>query len=177
MSKIKEYVEALVFAFGDGITVEELSKRTKADPLLITKAVRELNKVYTERKSAFEISEEGNLLRMRLRSDLIPLVEDNLKTDMKKGVLMTLSVIASKGKIRQSDLIKQRGSVSYKHVKELVSRGLVVAYEDDNKKMLKLSPTFFDYFDVNNREFNDVKNEVKDSVKQEMEQHTEYAPK
>jgi segregation and condensation protein B len=177
MSKIKEYVEALVFAFGDGIAIEEISKRTKADPLLITKAVKELNKIYSERKSAFIISEEGDLLRMRLRPDLIPLVEENLKTDMKKGVLMTLSVIASKGKIRQSDLIKQRGSISYQHVKELTSRGLVVAYEDDNRKMLKLSPTFFDYFDVDNKEFNDVKNEVKDSIKQEMEHHAEYAPK
>lgn len=177
-SKTKEYVEALVFAFGDGITMEELSKRIKVDPLLIKKAVRDLNKTYAERKSAFNIFEEGNLLRMRLRSDLIPLVEENLKTDMKRGVLMTLSFIASNGKVKQADLIKQRGSIAYQHVKELISRGLVVAYTDNNnRKTLKLSPTFFDYFDINNKEFNEVKSEVKDSMKQEMDQTQQYTPK
>ncbi|MCL5009770.1 MAG: SMC-Scp complex subunit ScpB [Candidatus Parvarchaeota archaeon] len=177
MSKTKEYIEALVFAFGDGITIEELSKRIKVDPLLIRKAVRELNKSYADRKSAFSISEEGTMLRMKLRHDLIPLIEENLKTDMKKGVLMTLSVIASRGKIMQSDLVKQRGSVSYQHVKELVSRGLVTAYMDGNKKALKLSPSFFDYFDINNKEFNEVKKEVKNSVEEEMVHHEEYSPK
>lgn len=177
MSRTKEYVEALVFAFGEGITLEELSKRIKADPLLIKKAVRELNKSYAERKSAFTILEEGQMLRMKLRSDLIPLIEENLKTDMKKGVLMTLSVIASKGRIKQADLVKRRGSVSYQHVKELVSRGLVNVSLEDGKKVLKLSPTFFDYFDVNNKEFNEVKKEVSESVQQEMTHHEEYVPK
>ncbi len=177
MSKTKEYVEALIFAFGDGITLEEVSKRIKVDALLVKKAVKELNKTYAERKSAFTISEEGDLLRMRLRSDLIPLVEENLKTDMKKGVLMTLSFIASKGKVKQSELVKQRGSITYKHVKELVSRGLLLVYMDDGRKTLKLSPTFFDYFDVKNKEFDEIKKDVKDSLKVELEQHEEYSPK
>ncbi|MCL4400451.1 MAG: SMC-Scp complex subunit ScpB [Candidatus Parvarchaeota archaeon] len=177
MSKIKEYVEALIFAFGDGITMEEIAKRTKFDPLIVKKAVNDLNKEYTERKSAFTISTEGNVYRMRLRGDLITLAEDTLKTDMKKGVMMTLSLIAMKGKIKQAELIKMRGSLSYQHVKELVSRGLVTTSIEDNHKIIKLSPSFYDYFDVNSKEFKEVTNEVKEDVKKESEQTVEYTPK
>ncbi len=177
MSKTKEYVEALIFAFGDGITIEELQKRTKADPLIIKKAVNDLNKEYAERKSAFTISTEGNVYRMRLRGDLIALAEDNLKTDMKKGVMMTLSMIAMQGKIKQADLVKSRGSLSYQHVKELVSRGLVTVYTEGNRKIVKLSPTFYDYFDINNKEFKEITQEVKEDVEKESEQEVTYKPK
>ncbi len=176
MSKIKEYVEALIFAFGDGISLEELEKRTKADPLIIKKAVTELNKEYAERKSAFSIVTEGNFYRMRLRSDLTSVAEDTLKTDLKKGVLMTLSLIAAKGKINQSDLVKMRGSLSYQHVKELVSRGLVIKTTEENRKVIKISPTFYDYFDVNNKEFKEVTNEVKEELKKDSERTVEYRP-
>lgn len=177
MSKIKEYVEALIFAFGDGITLEELQKRTKADPLIIKKAVNDLNKDYTERKGAFTISSEGNVYRMRLRPDLVSLAEDNLKTDMKRGIMMTLSVIATKGKIKQAELVKLRGSLSYQHIKELVLRGLVTTSIEDKHKVIKLSPTFYDYFDINSKEFKEITKEVQEDIKKESE-HTEiYIPK
>ncbi len=176
MSKTKESVEALIFAFGDGISLDELEKKTRADPVIIKKSVAELNKEYTERKAAFNIVTEGTFYRMRLRSDLASIVEDTLKTDLKKGVLMTLSLIAAKGKINQSELVKLRGSLSYQHVKELVSRGLVTKYTEENRKVIKISPTFYDYFDVNSKELKEVTNEVKEELKKESERTVEYRP-
>jgi chromosome segregation and condensation protein ScpB len=82
-----------------------------------------------------------------------------------------------KGKIKQAELIKMRGSLSYQHVKELVSRGLVTTSIEDNHKIIKLSPSFYDYFDVNSKEFKEVTNEVKEDVKKESEQTVEYTPK
>ena len=55
MSKINEYVEALIFSFGDGISMEDLARKTKSDELIIKKAINSLNKSYEERKSAFYI--------------------------------------------------------------------------------------------------------------------------
>ncbi len=174
MSGTKEYIEALIFAFGDGISLEDLSKRTKTDPLIVKKAVDDLNKAYKERKSAFTIATEGDLYRMRLRSDLIHLAEDTLKTDLRKGVLMTLSIIATRGKIRQSELVKLRGSLSYQHVKELSRRGLVTSYLEDNKKVIRLAPAFYDYFDVNSKEFNEIKKTVKEELKETEDTTVHY---
>ena len=152
MIKINEYVEALIFSFGDGISLEEIVKRTKSDPIMVKKAVNDLNKAYSERKSAFYILTEGNLYRMRLRSDLLYLVQDNLRIDMSRGVLMTLSLIVLNGKIKQADLVKKRGSISYQHVKELQSRELVSTAVEDGKKVIKITPSFYDYFDVDKKE-------------------------
>ena len=176
MSKIKESVEAIIFAFGEGIRLEDIQNKLKADPVVINKAVNALNKEYKERSSAFFISLEGNIYRMRLRSDLVHLAEDSLRTDMKKGVLMTLSLIASKGKEAQSDLVKERGSIVYQHIKELVNRGLVSKYEENKRKMVKITPQFYDYFDVKANEFKELKNDVVEESKEKdgKEQEVEY---
>ncbi len=174
MVKTNEYVEALIFSFGDGISLEELVKRTKSDPIIIKKAVNDLNKSYEERKSAFYILTEGNLYRMRLRSDLIHLVQDTLRTDMSRGILMTLSLIVLNGKILQSELVKKRGSVSYQHVKELQSRGLVSSAIEDGKKVIKITPLFYDYFDVDKKEFKEIKETIQDEIKKEDDKTVEY---
>ena len=174
MAKTAEYIEALIFSFGDGITLEELSKRTKSDHLIIQKAITSLNKSYEERKSAFYIITEGNLYRMRLRSDLLFLVNDSLKTDMSKGVLMTLSFIVLSGKVFQSDLVKKRGSISYQHIKELKSRGLVSTSIEDGKKVIRVTPSFDDYFDVDKKEFKDIKDTIKEELDKENNKTVEY---
>ncbi len=174
MVKINEYVEALVFSFGDGISLEEIVKRTKSDPIIIKKAINSLNKSYDERKSAFYILTEGNLYRMRLRSDLLHLVQDTLRTDMSKGVLMTLSLIVLNGKIKQSDLVKKRGSVSYQHIKELQSRGLVSTAVDAGRKVIRITPSFYDYFDVDKKEFKEIKDTIQEEIKKEDTKTVEY---
>ena len=175
MAKINEYVEALIFSFGDGISLDELVRRTKSDPIIIKKAVDSLNKEYEERKSAFYILTEGNLYRMRLRSDLLHLVQDTLRTDLSRGVLMTLSLIVLSGKIRQSDLIKKRGSISYQHVKELQSRGLVSTAVEDGRKVIRITPSFYDYFDVEKKEFKEITDTLKEELKKEDNQTVKYA--
>ncbi len=174
MAKIAEYVEALIFSFGDGITLEELSKRTKSDPLIIKKAIDSLNREYSERKSAFYILTEGNIYRMRLRSDLLFLVNDTLKTDMSRGVLMTLSLIAMSGKMFQSDIVKRRGSVSYQHIKELQSKGLVSTVIENGKKVVRVTPLFYDYFDVDKKEFKEIKDTIKEEINKENDSTVEY---
>jgi len=177
MADIKDRVEALVFSYGDGISIEEIQKRLKADPLIIKRTIDKLNKEYEERKSAFYISSEGGKYIMRLRSDLIPVIKDTLKTDMKQGVLMTLSVISMNGKMKQSDLIKARGNVAYSHVKELVSRGLVEAYYIDHKKYLKLTDKFYNYFDVEKKEFKEITQELKEDTKLDENKVVDYMTK
>jgi segregation and condensation protein B len=174
MSKISQLVEALIFSFGEGISMDDLARRTKGDKLLIKRTINELNRSYDERKSAFVIETEGNLYRMRLRNELSYVVEDLLKTDMRKGVLMTLSIIASKGKIKQAELKNMRGSVVYRHVKELSQRGLILVQKEGNSKVIKIAPTFFDYFDINSKEFKELYNGVKEEVEKESEQSVEY---
>ena len=67
---------------------------------------------------------------------------------MKPGVLRTLSVIALKEPLRQTELIELRGSNAYEHVQELVEKGLISKTRDKNGRSfnLKTTPKFAEYF-------------------------------
>lgn len=62
--------------------------------------------------------------------------------------LRTLSVIALKEPIRQTDLKELRGSTAYEHVQELVEKGLISKTRDKNGRSfnLKTTPKFKEYF-------------------------------
>jgi segregation and condensation protein B len=62
------------------------------------------------------------------------------------ATLQTLVFIALKQPIIQSDLITQRGTHCYEHVKELVEKKFVEAVPEGRSKNLTTTPLFADYF-------------------------------
>ncbi len=174
---LKRKIEALIFSFGEGISIDEIKRRTNADELIIKRIINKLNKEYDERESAFFIETEGNKYLMKLRPDLLSVIKDTVKIEMKKGTLMTLSVIALHDKMKQSDLIKMRGNIAYKHVKELIEKGLIEPYFADGKKHLKLTEAFFNYFDIEKNEFKELKQELDKNEEGENKSIVEYKGK
>ncbi len=165
LPKLKQRVEALLFAVGSGLPMEELEKRTKSDRILIEREINKLNRAYEENESAFLIVKEGEIYRMRLRDELMPNIEDLLKTDMRDSLLMTLSIIALRRKIKESDLMKLRGSVAYQHVKELEKRGFVTTSHEGKFKFVRLSQQFYEYFDIKQDELKEIKDKIEEEEK------------
>jgi segregation and condensation protein B len=62
------------------------------------------------------------------------------------GTLQTLVYIALKQPILQSDLVAQRGTHIYDHVKELEEKKFVDAVAEGRSKMLTTTQLFSDYF-------------------------------
>lgn len=163
--KLRQKVEALLFAVGNGLPVEELERRTKSDRILIERETGRLNRGYDESGSAFFIVKEGEIYRMRLRDELMPNIEDLLKTDMRDSLLMTLSIIALRRKMRESELMKLRGSVAYQHVRELEKRGFITSFREGRFKFVRLSPQFYEYFDIKQEELKDIKEKIEEEEK------------
>ena len=163
--KLKQKVEALLFAVGNGLPMNELEKRTKSDRILIEREINKLNKGYEENDTAFFIVKEGEIYRMRLRDELMPNLEDLLKTDMRDSLLMTLSLIALRRKMKESDLMKLRGSIAYQHVKELEKRGFVTTSHEGRHKFVRLSQQFYEYFDIKQDELKDIKDKIEEEEK------------
>ena len=103
------------------------------------------------------------------------LVQDRLQTDMSRGVLMTLSFIAVNKKMKQAELVKRRGTIVYQHLKELKSRGFVTIGEEDGHRIVRISPSFYDYFDVDAKELKELTNSIKEEMaKEPTEQNVTY---
>jgi segregation and condensation protein B len=153
MDEIKRQVEAVLFAAGDRIEINEIAKLCKENPNNIKKALNELKKYYKDNASGLMVVDEGNFWKLTVREPYIQLVQQiNPHTELDKTTIETLAVIAWKSPILQSDVIKTRTNKAYDHIKELVDSGFLIKQKHGRSYMLKLSKKFFDYFDLKDKE-------------------------
>ena len=146
---VKSKVEAVLFSTGSRISLEEISKlcRSRVEDVLV--ALKELQKEYDEKQSSLMLVEEGDSWKFTVRDHFIPIVRKIVtETELTKSVLETLSVIAFKYPILQSDLIKIRTNKAYDHLAELEKSGYISRQKHGRTNLIKLTEKFFRYFDL-----------------------------
>ena len=113
----------------------------------VEEAMLELIMDYASREGALEIDDENGYI-LQVKEEHMDIVEKLCPVELKPAVLRTLSVIALKEPIRQSDLKELRGSTAYEHVQELLEKGLISRTRDKNGRSynLKTTPKFAEYF-------------------------------
>jgi segregation and condensation protein B len=113
-----------------------------------TKGVlQELMDEYQQKDSALEITLFEDRYRMRVKDVYLPKVQHlTLSTDYSRASLKTLSVVAFKQPILQSEVVKMRGQGTYEHVKDLSTGGLISARKHGRSKLLSTTKRFEDYF-------------------------------
>ena len=81
-----------------------------------------------------------------MREDHGDIVNKMMPLELNPGVIRTLSAIAIKSPILQSDLIELRGSSAYEHIAELLSRKLITKRRKGRSYMINTTPSFHEYF-------------------------------
>lgn len=145
-STLKSRIEAVLFITARAVTTDEISNILDAEKEDIEEAMLELIMDYSARDGALEIDDEDGYI-IQVKEDYIDIVELLCPVDLKPAVLRTLSVIALKEPIRQSDL-KELRSNAYEHIQELLDKGLITRTKDKNGRSfnIKTSPKFAEYF-------------------------------
>ncbi|MCM1010533.1 MAG: SMC-Scp complex subunit ScpB [Fusobacterium sp.] len=145
-STLKSRIEAVLFITARAVTTDEISNILDAEKEDIEEAMLELIMDYSAREGALEIDDEDGYI-IQVKEDYIDIVELLCPVDLKPAVLRTLSVIALKEPIRQSDL-KELRSNAYEHIQELLDKGLITRTKDKNGRSfnIKTSPKFAEYF-------------------------------
>ena len=155
-TKQKKMIEALLFATNDGFTIEEISDRTGFDKEDVKKVINSLRKENKDRESAIEILEEENKWRMKIMSEVAPVVSDLLPYEIPNQILKTLAIIAYKNPARQSEVVKIRGNKAYSHIKDLKEQEYITSHKKGRTNILKLAPKFFKYFDLSRRDTKEI---------------------
>ena len=147
MEQLKSRIEAVLFITARAVSLDEIAVILGEEKETIEEAILELIMDYSTRDGALEIDDENGYI-LQVKEDYMDLVELLCPVDLKPAVLRTLSVIALKEPIRQTDLKELRGSTAYEHVQELVEKGLVSKTRDKNGRSfnLKTTPKFAEYF-------------------------------
>ena len=146
LKTLKSRIEAVLFITARAVTTDEISNILDAEKEDIEEAMLELIMDYASREGALEIDDEDGYI-IQVKEDYIDIVELLCPVDLKPAVLRTLSVIALKEPIRQSDL-KELRSNAYEHIQELLDKGLITRTKDKNGRSfnIKTSPKFAEYF-------------------------------
>lgn len=148
-SSAKSKVEAVIFSAGHRIGLDEISRLCRARKDDVLSALQELKKEYDEKQSSLMLVEEGDFWKFTVRDHLIPVVRKIItETELTRSVLETLSIIAFKYPILQSDLIKLRTNKAYDHLAELEKSGYISRQKHGRTNLIKLTEKFFKYFDL-----------------------------
>ena len=147
IEQLKSRIEAVLFITARAVSLDEIAVILGEEKETIEEAILELIMDYSTRDGALEIDDENGYI-LQVKEDYMDLVELLCPVDLKPAVLRTLSVIALKEPIRQTDLKELRGSTAYEHVQELVEKGLVSKTRDKNGRSFNIRTTkkFQEYF-------------------------------
>ncbi len=150
MSELKNQIESLLFSAGKRMTVEELARLCKEENLdAIRAAIDILRQELDEKQSSLMLVEEGGAYKLTVREKYIQMVKKVVTTpELPKSIMETLAVVAYKAPVLQSQVIKIRTNKAYRHLEELEELGYITREKKGRSKMIKLTPKFFDYFDV-----------------------------
>ncbi|QQG38442.1 MAG: SMC-Scp complex subunit ScpB [Candidatus Woesearchaeota archaeon] len=170
MDDHKKKIEAILFATGKSLSLEELARLCATNSTdLIKQALQELQKEYSQKDTSLELVGENDFYKLAVKKDYQGTIKDLLpKTELDKSLLETLSVIAWKQPMTQSEVVKVRGTLTYDHVKILKEAGYVESEKLGRTRKLKLTSKFYDYFDISREELKDKFKNVKD-VSEDLE--------
>jgi len=140
----------------------------------VRKLAKALVETYRNRDTALEILElEGERFVMQLKAEYTDRVR-KLATRplLSAGPLKTLSYIAFRQPIPQTQVIDVRGHHAYGHLRELEEMDLIVREGGGRKKMLRTTEFFADFFGLSH-ELRTMKRQLKSVFQDFAEPQTE----
>lgn len=142
---LKAKLEAVLFVTDKPLKAQAIAAILGEDVQVVRQTILELIHEYEERQGAIEISDEDGY-SFQIKDQYAALMDEFLPIEMTNAVLRTLSAIAIKQPITQSQIIGIRGATAYEHIKDLVLRELVSRKEDGRSPILTTTKKFQDYF-------------------------------
>ncbi|MDD9898677.1 MAG: SMC-Scp complex subunit ScpB [Candidatus Melainabacteria bacterium] len=145
LKNLKSKIEAILFLSEKPRGVESIADQAEADPDLVRDALIQLVQEYEARDGGIVIDTTDGYC-MQISDQFESLTENILPIELRTAVLRTLSTIALKEPLLQSDLVKIRGGGVYEHVKELASMGLVKKTKEGHSHVIHTTKFFQENF-------------------------------
>ncbi len=142
---LKNHIEALLFLTDKPIKTAVIARTLNQDVQDIRKAMIDLINDYEDRNGALEIADEDGYM-LQVKDEFSGLVDEFAPFELPTSLVRTLSAIAIKQPVSQSEVIKLRGAGAYDHIKELLIRELINRKEDGRSPILTTTKKFQEYF-------------------------------
>jgi segregation and condensation protein B len=162
----RKTIEAALFVAGrplDLLTLSSISRLRSQNRT--RKVARAIASQYRQSDGAVEVVElPDERFVMRVRREYSESVRRiAVKPLVTRGALKTLTLIALRQPLTQSQLVKMRGPQAYDHVKELMRDGLVKGVKVGRTLLLSTTTVFSDMFDLS-RETSAIKRQLQEMI-------------
>ena len=146
---IKNQVEAVLFAVGKQIKIEDIARMCNSNKENVQKALKELQEDYNKRDSAVMITNTDDIWKMSIKENFLSLVRNIVtETDLDVQTMETLALIAYSSPILQSDVIDKRNASAYDHIKVLMDLGFITRNKKGRTFVIRITEKFWEYFDI-----------------------------
>ncbi len=144
-SDLKAQVEAVLFITDLPLKTGAISKMLNAAYDDVQSALVQLIQEYEDRNGGLEISTDDGYI-IQVKTQYLNIVTDMMPLELNPGPMRTLSAIALKEPVLQSEVIDMRGSGAYDHINELVEMDLVTKKPQGLSYILRTTKKFQQYF-------------------------------
>jgi len=167
--ELRNKLESVLFSLGRRLSLDELSKLCKEkDHDKLKTTLDNLKKELDNKQTSLMLVDEGHYYKLTVREKYLPIIRKVVKkTELRKSILETLSIIALKAPVLQSDVIKIRTNKAYDHLRHLEENGYISREKKGRTKLIKLTQKFYDYFDIE-------PNKLKEKMEKKMDQLDVY---
>ena len=129
IDKIKQIIEAQLFAYGKEILPEEIAKIIEVNIEDVISIIESMATEYKEQNRGIEIIKVNNAYQLSTKKELYdyiyPLFDNRNKPNLSNAALEVLSIIAYNSKISKAEIEAIRGVNSDGIVSKLVDYGLI----------------------------------------------------
>ncbi|OYT56245.1 MAG: SMC-Scp complex subunit ScpB [Candidatus Aenigmarchaeota archaeon ex4484_14] len=141
-------LEACLFTADKPLSIEELVKLLKTDKNEVKWLLKDLEEIYSKDEHGIMLSVVGGY-QLVVKSKYLEKVSSlTSHTDLPRGILRVLSIIAFYEPIKQSEIAKVIGNRAYHYVAELEKRGLIKTEKHSRTKIIQTTKEFEEYFGV-----------------------------
>jgi segregation and condensation protein B len=149
MTDVKNQIEALLFSSGRSMAEADIALIINVDKKEVKKGLQKLKEDYENKDASLMLVQEGGSWKLSVKEKYITMVTKIVSdTELSMTVLETLSVIAWKAPVLQSEVIRIRTNKAYEHIKELLDLDFLTKEKTGRSYKIRLTEKFFKYFDV-----------------------------
>ena len=120
---LKARIEAILFLTDKPLGATAVAKIINCDVQVVRQALIDLISEYESRDGGLEIVHD-NGYAIQVKDEYASIIEEFSPNELSHALLRTLSAIAIKQPVMQSEIIRIRGAGAYEHVRELMERQL-----------------------------------------------------
>lgn len=153
MNEKKAIVEAALFVSENPLTVDKISKISGIPTRDLNAILEDVKKELDTESHGIELAITPEGYQFQVKDKFLEKVSGlTTYSDMSKGALRTLSIVALRQPITQSEIIKIQGNKAYNYIKGLEKKGLIRAEKAGRTRLINTTKEFERYFGKNLKE-------------------------